>query len=110
MQRVERHVYRMAGVTDKVHPQLEGMQPELILERVNESEKYDRIARRNYGLSDNQAGSCSLDLHVLAGAVDVPTSSAKLLEALGGTHHLPLFLIVAVGVGVAALCRFLLLP
>jgi hypothetical protein len=29
------------------------MQPDSILDRVHDIEKYDRMARRNYGLSDN---------------------------------------------------------
>jgi hypothetical protein len=49
--RAERHVYRMAGVTDKVLPRLESMQPSSILDRVHDIEKYDRMARRSYGLS-----------------------------------------------------------
>ena len=66
-ERGERHRERIAGVTEKVLPHLEGMQPESILDRVHDIEKYDRLARRNYGLSDNQAGSGSLDVRVLAG-------------------------------------------
>ena len=46
-QRADRHVERMADVTDKVLPHLEGMQPGAILDQVHEIEKYDRIARRN---------------------------------------------------------------
>jgi len=65
--REEPHRERMAGVTEKVLPHLESMQPDSILDRVSGIEKYDRLARRNYGLSDNQAGSGSLDLNVLAG-------------------------------------------
>jgi hypothetical protein len=42
----------MAAVTEKVLPHLESMQPDSILDRVNDIEKYDRLARRNYGLSD----------------------------------------------------------
>jgi hypothetical protein len=43
----------MAGVTEKVLPHLESMQPTSILNRFNDIEKYDRLARRN-GLSDNE--------------------------------------------------------
>lgn len=57
----------MAGVTEKVLPHLESMQPDSILDRVDDIEKYDRIARRNFGLSDTQTGSGSLNLNVLAG-------------------------------------------
>jgi len=66
-QRAERHIYRMAGVTEKVLPRLESMNAESILDRVHDIENYDRLARRNYGLSDNQDGSGSLNLNVLAG-------------------------------------------
>jgi hypothetical protein len=43
-QRAERHVYRMSGVTDKVLPHLESLEPDSILDRVNDIEKYDRLA------------------------------------------------------------------
>jgi hypothetical protein len=66
-ERAERHVDRMAGVTEKVLPHLEKMPPDSILDRVNDIEKYDRLARRNYGLSDKQADAGSLSLNVLSG-------------------------------------------
>ena len=43
------------------------MQPDSILDRVHDIEKYDRLARRNYGLSDNQIESGILNLNVLVG-------------------------------------------
>jgi hypothetical protein len=57
----------MAGVIEKVLPHLESMQPNSILDRVNDIQKYDRLARRNYGLFDKQSGACSLDVNVLTG-------------------------------------------
>ena len=48
-------------------PHLESMEADSILERIDDIEKYERLARRNHGLSDNQAGSSSLNLHVLCG-------------------------------------------
>lgn len=73
-ERGHRHVQRIAGVTEKVLPHLEGMQPEAILDRVHEIEKYDRMARRNYGLGDasSTGGSISLAV-VLGGAYVEPT-------------------------------------
>ena len=50
-----------------VLPRLEAMQPDSILDRVHEIEKYDRLARRNYGVSDKESGSGALNLNVLAG-------------------------------------------
>jgi hypothetical protein len=42
------------------------MQSDSILDRVDDIEKYDRVARRNYGLSDNQPAPSSLSVNVLA--------------------------------------------
>jgi|SRR5215468_4117008 len=50
-----------------VLPHLESMQPDSILDRVGDIEKYDRLARRKCGLSDDQGRSSSLGLNVLAG-------------------------------------------
>jgi len=77
-ERGQRHRERIAGVTEKVLPHLESMQPDSILDRVSNIEKYDRLARRNSGLSDNKGGSGMLNLNVLAGrgraiiAIDQP--------------------------------------
>jgi hypothetical protein len=55
----------MAGVTDKVLPHLESMPPDSILDRVNDIEKYDRLASRTYGLSENQGRPSSLNVGIL---------------------------------------------
>lgn len=51
-ERGQRHIERMAGVTEKVIPHLERMQPNEILFRVDQVEKLDKIARRTFGLND----------------------------------------------------------
>ena len=40
-QRAQRHVERIAGVTDNILPHLESLQPAAILEGIHEIEKYD---------------------------------------------------------------------
>jgi hypothetical protein len=65
--RAWRHVDRMAGVTEKVLPHLEAMPADSILHRVDQVEKLDRIARRNYGLDSNQEHPGILNVAVLAG-------------------------------------------
>ena len=65
--RALRHVDRMAGLTEKVLPHLETMAPDSILHRVDQVEKLDRIARRNYGLDSNQEHPGILNVAVLAG-------------------------------------------
>jgi hypothetical protein len=51
-QRGERHVSRMASVTEKVMPHIRRMPPNEILHRVDQVEKLDKIARRTFGLHD----------------------------------------------------------
>nr|MDQ6938575.1 hypothetical protein [Verrucomicrobiota bacterium] len=64
-QRAVRHVERIAGMTEKVLPHLEAMEPAEILEGIHEIEKYDRVARRNYGLADGQQTGGSLSVQIL---------------------------------------------
>ncbi len=40
----------MAGVTEKVLPHLESMEPAEILDSARNLERFDYVARRNYGL------------------------------------------------------------
>ena len=54
-QRGERHVERMAGVSEKVVTHVEALEPDVILEKIDKVEKADRVARRTYGLSDGDS-------------------------------------------------------
>ena len=74
VQRGQRHVERMAGVTDNVLPHLEAMQPSDVLEGIHEIEKYDRMARRNFGLNDSSGAGGSLSIAVLTNQVAVSVS------------------------------------
>ena len=51
-QRGERHVERMAGVTEKVVEHVESLEPGVTLGQIDKVEKADRVARRTFGLSD----------------------------------------------------------
>ena len=63
--RAERHVERMAGVTDKVLPHLESMEPGEILDSARNLERFDYVARRNYGLDNQPNSSGPLTLNLL---------------------------------------------
>lgn len=76
-QRAERHVARMASVTEGVLPHLESMQPSAILEGIHEIEKYDRLARRNYGLSDSDGAGGVLSVRVLTQGAAIELSAAR---------------------------------
>jgi uncharacterized protein YjcR len=52
-QRGERHVERMAGLSEKVVTHVEALEPDVILEKIDKVEKADRVARRTFGLKDD---------------------------------------------------------
>jgi hypothetical protein len=54
-QRGQRHVERMAGVTEKVVEHVESLEPGVILDQIDKVEKADRVARRAFGLSDGDS-------------------------------------------------------
>ncbi|HXA09797.1 MAG TPA: hypothetical protein VNW28_07425 [Chthoniobacterales bacterium] len=65
-ERAERHVARMAGVTDKVLPHLESMQPAEILDSARNLERFDYVARRNCGLENQPVPGGLFSINVLA--------------------------------------------
>jgi hypothetical protein len=79
----------MASATEKVLPHLESMQPDSILDRVHGIEKYDRMARRNYGLSENQAARGTPGLKVLGSRRVIVAVDAERTEARPEAKELP---------------------
>lgn len=75
VQRGQRHVERMAGVSEKIVGHVETMDPAEVLESIHEVEKFDRMARRTYGLSE-QGGSGTLSLSVLTKDAAIRVSAA----------------------------------
>ena len=54
-QRGERHLCRMANIVEKTMPHVEAMEPGAILDRVDDVEKLDKVARRTFGISDHDS-------------------------------------------------------
>jgi len=54
-QRGERHLGRMANIVEKMMPHVEAMEPGAILDRVDDVEKLDKVARRTFGISDHDS-------------------------------------------------------
>ena len=52
-QRGERHLSRMANIVEKTIPHVEAMELGAILDRVDDVEKLDKVARRTFGISDD---------------------------------------------------------
>jgi hypothetical protein len=63
-QRVDRHVERMAGVSEKVVSHVESLEPSTILDQIDKVEKADRVARRTFGLDDREAHGQSLAVNI----------------------------------------------
>ncbi len=54
-QRGERHLGRMANIVEKTVAHVEAMEPGAILDRVDDVEKLDKVARRTFGISDHDS-------------------------------------------------------
>jgi hypothetical protein len=54
-QRGERHVARMAGVSERGVDHVEKIAGSEILNRVDDVEKLDKVARRTFGISDHDS-------------------------------------------------------
>jgi hypothetical protein len=80
-QRGERHVERMAGVSERGVDHIETMDGHQILSRVDQIEKLDKVARRNFGLDEIRPGG--IQINVLSGNFgvelvrDEPTRDAE---------------------------------
>lgn len=64
-ERGARHVERMTGITEKVLPHLETMEPAEILNSARNLERYDFVARRNYGFESHPPNTGGIDFSVL---------------------------------------------
>jgi hypothetical protein len=64
-QRGERHVERMAGVSERAVDHIETMDGPEILNSVDRIEKLDKVARRTYGLDEIRP--CGIQVNILSG-------------------------------------------
>jgi hypothetical protein len=61
-QRGERHIERMAGVSERGVDHIETMDGPEILNSVDQIEKLDKVARRTFGLNDNPYSGFTLNV------------------------------------------------
>jgi hypothetical protein len=66
-QRGERHIERMAGVSERGVDHIETMDGPEILHSVDQIEKLDKVARRTFGLNDNPYSGFSLNVLSIGG-------------------------------------------
>ena len=72
--RAERHVERMAGITDRVLPVLEKMEPAEILDSARNLERFDYVARRNYGMENQPPPGGLINLAILTNQAAIQVS------------------------------------
>ena len=66
-ERGQRHVERMADIAEKVAPHVEMMKPGEILERIEKVERFDKLARRTFGIEDgSRRGGVNLTFNMLS--------------------------------------------
>jgi hypothetical protein len=78
-QRGERHVERMAGVSERAVDHIETMDGPEILDSVDEIEKLDKVARRTFGLNDIPPSGFTLNVLNL-GSLGVSVRSSEKQE------------------------------
>jgi len=66
----ERHVQRMAGVSERGVDYIETMHGPEILKSVDQIEKLDKVARRTFGLNDDEAGGPNAVINIAMLGVD----------------------------------------
>ena len=69
-QRGERHIERMAGVSERGVDHIETMDGPEILNAVDEIEKLDKVARRTFGLSDDDSHGNNLVVNIALLGID----------------------------------------
>jgi len=82
-QRGERHLGRMAGVSERGVDHVETMQGSEILARVDQIEKLDKIARRTFGLSDSDSDGSNLMVNIAILGIDPATVQVRNTDAEG---------------------------
>ncbi len=75
-QRGERHIERMAGVSERGVDHIETMDGPEILNSVDQIEKLDKVARRTFGLNDLPQSGFSLNVLSL-GNIQIGTSPSQ---------------------------------
>jgi hypothetical protein len=82
-QRAERHLERMAGVSERGVDHVETMQGSEILARVDQIEKLDKIARRTFGLCDGDSHGNNVLVNIALLGVDPATVQVRSTDAEG---------------------------
>ena len=81
-ERGQRHIERMAGVSERVAEHLEAAEPAVLLEKAGKVDRYDRFARRQFGLKEDATANMVVNFGV---RLDGPRIECHDLADEGGT-------------------------
>ena len=79
-ERGKRHVERVAGIVERTLPAVEAMEPEMILDRIEDIDRLDKVARRSYGLSDGDGLSIGVVNIALLGMMPESADTSPVVE------------------------------
>lgn len=65
-ERGQRHVERMTAVSERVMPHVEALGPHELLDGIEKIDRYDRLARRQYGLETTSGEKIGLQINFLS--------------------------------------------
>jgi hypothetical protein len=81
--RGERHVDRMAGVSERGVDHMETMDGREILTSIDQIEKLDKVARRTFGLSDGDSDGSNLMVNIALLDIDPAAIQVRSTDAQG---------------------------
>jgi hypothetical protein len=82
-QRGDRHVERMAGASERAVDHIETMDGREILTSIDRIEKLDKVARRTFGLSDDDSHGNNLLVNIALLGIDPATVQVRSTDAEG---------------------------
>lgn len=84
-ERGERHIQTMAGVIERTMPRVEAMDADEVLDHVEKVDRYDRLARRQYGLDAMSGDKIGLlQINFLSSGIE---SSGTVIEVEPGENE-----------------------
>ena len=80
-ERGQRHLARMAGVVERTLPAVEAMAPEGILDRIEDIDRLDKVARRTFGIADNGDRGSAVLISIALRGIEMDAAPLATVEA-----------------------------
>ena len=86
-ERGQRHVERMAGVVEKTVPYIEQLKPGAILDRIEDLDRLDKVARRTFGLRERDNLAVQVNILSLTQRPPVPIEHCADVREIEASGH-----------------------